>query len=104
MINYEKIDKMKVADSSLESLVALFKQKNIVKKELEKELANIKEEICKQMSDDNVLVNFDGEIIATWTYSKPVMRLDQKRFAEELPAIYAQYVNECDPIRTFLVK
>lgn len=96
--------KMMLADLKIESLVKEYKEKNEEKKEIETDLAELKQVICLLMRENESLVNEDGEIIVTWSFSKPVKRFNLKLFKEDMPFIYEQYELEGDPVRTFLVK
>lgn len=107
MMIAEKMDELSdivLADFNTEVLVNLFKEKNALKKKLEEELAKIREAICIELADSEMLVNESGEVLATYRLSSPVTRFDKDRLALELPNIYEKYVYKGDPVRTFLVK
>lgn len=95
---------VKIADSNLEQLIVIYKEKTKQKKKLEKELSHIKNHICLEMTDKFELVSLSGELLATWNWSKPVCIFDKNRFETEMPMLYEQYVAEGEPVRTFLVK
>lgn len=94
----------KIADTQLEILIGEYKKKADEKKKIEKELADIKDQIQMQMCDYTEIMGSQGDILATWNWSKPVVRFDTKKFKEEMPLIYGQYAVESEPVRSFLVK
>ena len=98
------VDANRVADSDLEKTIRLYKITKQRKEVLEKELALLKDQITISMGEAVTLVSMDGELLATWNWSKPVVRFDTKRFKEELPALYANYSVQSEPVRSFLVK
>lgn len=93
-----------IADSELERFVKIYKEKVKEKKALEKELSTLKEYICSKIDDKTQLVSSDGELMATYKWSKPVNKFNKELFEKELPGVYEKYVVESDSIRSFLIK
>ena len=93
-----------VADLELQKLVDIYKEKVKEKKSLEKELSILKEHICSKIEDKTQLVSSDGELLATYKWSKPVCKFNKELFEKQMPGMYEKYVVEGDPVRSFLVK
>lgn len=94
----------RVADMELEKAMRLYKALKQQKDALEKQMALLKDQITVHMGDAVTLVSTEGELLATWNWSKPVVRFDTKRFKDEMPLIYNQYAVQGEPVRSFLVK
>ena len=95
---------VRVAGDDLETTMREYKIKKQQKDALEKQLAELKDQITRQMGDAVTLINTHGEMLATWNWSKPVVRFDSKKFKAEQPALYDKYSIEGAPVRSFLVK
>jgi hypothetical protein len=94
----------RIAGDDLEMTMRLYKIKKQQRDALDKELAQLKDQITIQMGEAITLVSMEGELLATWNWSKPVVRFDTKAFKSEQPGLFAQYAVECEPVRSFLVK
>jgi putative phage-type endonuclease len=56
------------------------------------------------MEDAEVLADEDGKVLITWKNTKPSKTFDSKRFQQEHPELYQQYLKESAGIRKFLIK
>lgn len=93
-----------IACGDTQQTVNLYKKLKQEKEIIEKQLSRLKDEIFEQMGSAVTLVSEDGELLATWKWSKPVKRLDTKRLKDEMPLIYSQFCAPGEPVRSFLVK
>jgi predicted phage-related endonuclease len=89
-----------------EETVALWERAVQLKNDLkttEQELDGIKEQF-KLMLGDAERLEYAGETLATYKASKPVKRFDAKALEKAQPDVYARYIKEGAPIRSFLLK
>ena len=56
------------------------------------------------MRDYDVLIDNNGNVIATWKNSTPRSFFDLKRFKEEAKDLYLKYTSPSKQSRVFLVK
>ncbi len=75
-----------------------------LKKEAEKQEAELKTQIQSYMTTASVLEGQNGVTLATWKNDPPGERFDEKRFAVEQPELYKQYLINRTGARKFLVK
>jgi putative phage-type endonuclease len=60
--------------------------------------------IMKFMAENDTLVDLDERTLVTWKQSKGSSKFDEKRFKEEHPDLYAQYLIATEGSRRFLLK
>lgn len=93
-----------IADDDLTRFVKIYKEKIKEKKALDKELNALKEYICSKIDDKTQLVSSEGELLATYKWSKPVNKFNKELFEKDMPGLYEKYIVESESIRSFLVK
>jgi len=71
---------------------------------LEDEKEKLEVVIQAHMQVSDVLVDFSGDVLATWRNAKPSMKFDAKAFEQAMPDIYKQFVREFPGSRRFLLK
>jgi putative phage-type endonuclease len=84
----------------IEKLKAIKMQEKI----LAESKAILETKIKTHIGDNDVLVNRQGEVLATWKSGKARQILDLQRLQEEHRGVYLQYLTEKEAGRTFLVK
>ena len=67
-------------------------------------IEKIKVEIQEFMRDYDVLIDNNGNVIATWKNTAPRSCFDLKRFKEDAKEMYLKYVNYAKQSRVFLIK
>lgn len=73
-------------------------------KDLTLECEKLKANIQDEMQDKAAVVDSQGQILVTWKNSNPRRTFDSKRFANEHPDMYQDYIRETKPSRVFLIK
>lgn len=98
--NYQEI----VAESNimekLEQLKSLKKEENRIADTIEK----LKTDIQEFMRDYDVLIDNQGNVIATWKNTVPKSFFDVKKFKDEAKELYLKYVSHVKQSRVFLIK
>jgi putative phage-type endonuclease len=98
--NYQEI----VAESNimekLEQLKSLKKEENRIADTIEK----LKTDIQEFMRDYDVLIDNQGNVIATWKNTTPRSFFDLKRFKDEAKDLYLKYTSHAKQSRMFLIK
>ena len=98
--NYQEI----VAESNimekLEQLKSLKKEENRIADTIEK----LKTDIQEFMRDYDVLIDNNGNVIATWKNTAPKSFFDVKKFKDEAKELYLKYISHAKQSRMFLVK
>ena len=84
----------------LEQLKAAKEEENRIADTIEK----LKTDIQEFMRDYDVLIDNQGNVIATWKNTAPRSFFDAKRFKEEAKEMYLKYVNYAKQSRVFLIK
>ena len=84
----------------LEELKAAKKEENKIQFVIEK----LKVEIQEFMRDYDVLIDNQGNVIATWKNSTPRSFFDLKRFKDDAKALYLKYTIVVKQSRVFLIK
>ena len=72
--------------------------------QIQKTIEKLKVEIQEFMQDYDVLIDVNGNVIATWKNTAPRSLFDLKRFKEEAKEMYLKYVNVAKQSRVFLIK
>jgi putative phage-type endonuclease len=67
-------------------------------------IEKLKTDIQEFMRDYDVLIDVNGNIVATWKNTAPRSFFDVKRFKEEAKEMYLKYVNYSKQSRVFLIK
>jgi hypothetical protein len=71
---------------------------------LKKQEEALKQKLYNYMGEHDVMVNCEtGEEFVHWTYSEGYMKFDQKKFEEDKPKIYKQYLFKTEPVRTLRI-
>ena len=93
-----------VAESNIlekwEELKAAKEEENRIADTIEK----LKTDIQEFMRDYDVLIDNQGNVIATWKNTTPRSFFDLKRFKEEAKELYLKYTNYTKQSRMFLIK
>jgi putative phage-type endonuclease len=72
--------------------------------QIQKTIEKLKVEIQEFMRDYDVLIDNNGNVIATWKNTAPRSCFDLKRFKEEAKEMYLKYANVAKQSRVFLIK
>jgi len=72
--------------------------------QIQKTIEKLKVEIQEFMQDYDVLIDNNGNVIATWKNTSPRSCFDLKRFKEEAKEMYLKYANVAKQSRVFLIK
>lgn len=62
------------------------------------------EEALKMYMQNNETLTFEGQVLSVWKSTKGSRRFDEKRFKEEHPDLYSQYIKEQPRSRRFTIK
>lgn len=90
-------DKALVIVSDLQAIKAQIKALQKIEEGLKQDLYNF-------MGEHDVLVNHEtGEECVHWSYSEGYMKFDTKKFMEDKPKIYKQYLFKTEPVRMLRV-
>lgn len=73
-------------------------------KALEGEIERWEALVQANMQNNDTLVNYSGDVLATWRNAKPSMKFDAKGFEHAMPDIYKQFIREFPGSRRFLIK
>lgn len=96
--------KGKTTNADIEKKVEQLKSLKEEGRMLEETMNKLKLDIKEYMQDYDILVNEDGNVLASWKNTAPKACLDLKRFKNECQDIYLKYVNYAKQSRIFLVK
>jgi putative phage-type endonuclease len=96
--------KGKIVSLSIKQKIDKLKSIKEESKILEKTMNKLKLDIKEYMQDYDILVNDNGEVMASWKNISPKACLDLKRFKSECQDIYLKYVNYAKQSRIFLIK
>jgi predicted phage-related endonuclease len=80
------------------------KKARLSEEEIQKTIERLKVEIQEFMQDYDVLIDNNGNVIATWKNTAPRTCFDLKRFKDEAKELYLKYVNVAKQSRVFLIK
>ena len=72
--------------------------------QIQKTIEKLKVEIQEFMQDYDVLIDENGNVIATWKNTAPRSLFDLKRFKEEAKEMYLKYASYSKQSRVFLIK
>lgn len=72
--------------------------------ELEDEKSESELAVKQALKDNAIGTDANGKTVVTWRTSKPRRTFDSKRFREENPEMYDEYITENEGTRPFLVK
>jgi putative phage-type endonuclease len=90
-------------DNIIEKLEEL-KMAKLAEEQIQETIEKLKVEIQEFMRDYDVLIDINGNVIATWKNSTPRSFFDIKRFKEESKELYLKYTNYTKQSRVFLIK
>jgi putative phage-type endonuclease len=93
-----------VAESNIMEKLAQLRAAKEEEERIERTIEKLKVEIQEFMRDYDVLIDKQGNIIATWKNSAPRSFFDLKRFKEEAKEMYLKYVSYSKQSRVFLIK
>jgi len=86
--------------NKIDELKVLKEENKIAEDSIDKLKLSIKE----FMADNEVLLNEEGDIMATWKNTVSKTRLNTKKLKEECESIYLQYTQVTQPSRILLIK
>lgn len=86
----KKLDELKMAKTEEE--------------QIHKTIEKLKVEIQEYMRDYDVLIDNNGNVIATWKNTAPKSFFDLKKFKEEAKELYLKYASYTKQSRIFLIK
>lgn len=72
--------------------------------EISKKINCLQLDIKNYMQENELLVDDNNEVLATWKNTNPRASIDLKRFKEEHQELYLEYANKLKSSRVFLVK
>ena len=72
--------------------------------QIQKTIERLKVEIQEFMRDYDVLIDDNGNVIATWKNTAPRSIFDLKKFKEEAKEMYLKYASYSKQSRVFLIK
>lgn len=98
--NGKEVKANKEIASSLMELKAMNEEKTV----LERSIDNLKKNIQEYIRDYDLLIDENGNVLATWKNTSPRGCLDLKRLKQECQDIYLKYVNYSKQTRVFLIK
>ncbi|HNQ68350.1 MAG TPA: YqaJ viral recombinase family protein [Bacteroidales bacterium] len=90
-----------------DDIIAKLEELKIAKmseEQIQKTIEKLKVEIQEFMRDYDVLIDNNGNVIATWKNTAPRSCFDLKRFKEEAKEMYLKYANVAKQSRVFLIK
>jgi putative phage-type endonuclease len=90
-----------------DDIIAKLEELKIAKmseEQIQKTIERLKVEIQEFMQDYDVLIDENGNVIATWKNTAPRSCFDLKRFKEEAKEMYLKYANVAKQSRVFLIK
>lgn len=94
-----------VSNEQTNRIVAALKELKRTKASLAKQEEKLKQELYNYMNENEVLVDPEtGEEVIHWSYSDGYLKFDVKKFEQDKPKIYKQYLIMTDPVRTLRVK
>lgn len=101
----ESIDKEDlIAKGEIEDAVLRLRQIRVAISELGNIEKELKDKIGVYMKNRERLITPDGEILATWAYTKPTESFNTKLFKADNKEVYEMYVDIKPGTRKFLVK
>ena len=93
-----------IAKTDIEKAVSRLKQIRSAISELETIETELKNQITLYMKNKATLITADGEMLATWKYTKPSESFNTKLFKADNKELYEMYVDTKPGTRKFLVK
>ena len=76
----------------------------LAEEKIQKTIEKLKVEIQEFMRDYDVLIDVNGNVIATWKNTVPRSLVDLKTFKEKYREIYEKCINYGKQSRVFLIK
>lgn len=93
-----------IAQNDIISKLGELKAIRTQEEQLQEVIERLKAEIQEFMQDYDVLIDNNGNVIATWKNTAPRSCFDLKRFKEEAKEMYLKYANVAKQSRVFLIK
>ncbi|MBM3467463.1 MAG: hypothetical protein FJX70_06530 [Alphaproteobacteria bacterium] len=98
--NYQEI----VAEDNIIKKLEELKMAKLAEEQIQETIEKLKVEIQEFMRDYDVLIDINGNVIATWKNTAPRSLVDQKKLKEKYNEVYLQCTVPCKQSRMFLVK
>ncbi|UXM65471.1 exonuclease [Megaira polyxenophila phage MAnkyphage_25.80] len=98
--NYQEI----VAESNILEKLEELKTARSEESRIQSTIEKLKTDIQEFMQDYDVLIDVNGNVIATWKNTAPKSLFDLKRFKKEAKEMYLKYANNSKQSRIFLIK
>ena len=98
--NYHEI----VAEDNIIEKLEELKMAKLAEEQIQETIEKLKVEIQEFMRDYDLLIDNQGNVIATWKNTAPRSFFDLKRFKEEAKELYLKYTNYTKQSRVFLIK
>jgi len=93
-----------VSNDEVNQVVQQLRDLAVQEKALAKSKELLKQQLYNFMNENDVLIDYEtGEEIVSWSYSEGYMKFDAKKFMEDKPKIYKQYLFKTEPVRTLRV-
>jgi len=93
-----------IAKSDIQSAVNRLKTIRLAVDELCTIEQELKDKIALYMKNKATLISADGELLATWKYTKPTESFNTKLFKSDNKELYAMYIDIKPGTRKFLIK
>lgn len=93
-----------IAKGEIEDAVLRLRQIRTAISELGNIEKELKDKIAVYMQNRSRLITPDGEILVTWTFSKPTTSFNAKLFKADNKELYEMYLDDKPGVRKFLVK
>jgi len=98
--NYQEI----VAEDNIIKKLEELKMAKLAEEQIQETIEKLKVEIQEFMRDYDVLIDINGNVIATWKNTAPRSLVDQKKLKEKYNEVYLQCTVSSKQSRMFLVK
>ena len=98
--NYQEI----VAEDNIIKKLEELKMAKLAEEQIQETIEKLKVEIQEFMRDYDVLIDNQGNVIATWKNTAPRSFFDLKRFKDEAKELYLKYTSHAKQSRMFLIK
>jgi len=92
------------SNAEIDELVAEIKRIRNFKKTLAEQEDNLMQKLYNYMSENEELVNENGELLLSWKYAKDSQYFDAKRFQIDNPDVYNNYLALRNGARRLVIK
>jgi hypothetical protein len=93
-----------VAEDNIIKKLEELKMAKLAEEQIQETIEKLKVEIQEFMRDYDVLIDINGNVIATWKNTAPRSLVDQKKLKEKYNEAYLQCTVPCKQSRMFLIK